>query len=192
MRNIAILLFTLLMNIGFSQMKEASIIFNDSTSILGLGEIKNHKIYFKVDINDETSEWNYEMAKSLVFSGYGYAEKYQYIQLNEKSYPEIIEVAQEGNITLYREIKVSNSIVDIMAYNYLKTNYLESDVQYKYYAKRKNETFPTPILFNSKEKLLEYFSDCPVLKKKIIQKIFTKKNIEEMIEYYNNYCNDEQ
>jgi hypothetical protein len=199
MKNLAILLFLFTINHGFCQMQTATIVFNDSTSILGMGEIKNNKIYFKIEQKDNPTEWSYDMASALIFSGYGFSEKYEYVKISKNSSPELIEVVNEGNVTLYKQIKVTNSIFDLARNGYLLSNgeriggnNLESDVQYKYFVKRKTEEFATIIHFNFKEKIFDYFSDCPILKKKINQKIYTKKNIEEMIEYYNNYCNDEQ
>ncbi|MBF4473790.1 hypothetical protein [Flavobacterium sp. HJJ] len=200
MKKLVFLFFILKLNFGYSQMKPATIFFDDNTSILGLGEIKKDKIYFKVDEKDEASEWNYDMATSLVFSGYGFSEKYEYVKIGKNATPQLIQVADEGNITLYKQIKVTNSILDVMQNGYYLNNgqrmggnnLLESEVKYIYYVKKKGDDFAMLFPSHSKEKMLAYFSDCPALKKKIEQKVFTKKNIEEMIEYYNNYCNDEQ
>ena len=199
MRILVLILFLVEFNYGYSQMKTATIFFNDSTSILGLGEIKKDKIYFKVDEKDEASEWSYDMATALVFSGYGFSEKYQYVKISKNATPQLIEVADEGNITLYKQIKVTNSMLDLMQNGYYLPNgqrlggsmQLESDVKYTYFVKRKNEEFASFFNSNSKKKMLDYFSDCPALKKKIDQNVFTKRNIEEMIEYYNNYCSDD-
>jgi hypothetical protein len=202
MKTLSILIFLLPITSGFCQMKEATIFFNDSTSILGLGEIKNNKIYFKVEPKDDSSEWSYDMASALIYSGYGYSEKYQYVKINNHLAPQLLEVVDEGNVTLYKQIQIPNSFLNTVSNGYFTPNgsYIpgtsgnleDSEVQYKYFVKRKNEKLATIIHFNFKEKMLDYFSDCPILKKKIVQKIYTKKNIEEMINYYNNYCNDDQ
>jgi hypothetical protein len=200
MKKLALLFLILKLNVGFCQMKPATIFFDDNTSVLGLGEIKKDKIFFKVEENSEVSEWSYDMVTSLVFSGYGFSEKYEYVKIGKNSSPQLIQVADEGNITLYKQIKVTNSILDVMQSGYYLNNGqrlggvngLESEVKYIYYVKKKGDEFATLFHFSSKEKMLTYFSDCPALKKKIEQKVFTKKNIEEMIEYYNNYCNEDE
>lgn len=200
-RPIALLFLLLATYSSYSQMKEATIFFNDSTSVLGLGEIKKEKIYFKVDPDEEASEWSYDMVKGIVFSGYGYSETYEFVPLKPKDAPEIVEVLQEGNLILYRKIKVRTTVDDLLSYTpsafgpgtvpFPNSPGVDNSIKTLYYAKRKNEAFPTLIVFGNKKKLLEYFDDCPILRKKIIDKVFTKDTIEDMIEYYNNYCNDE-
>ena len=183
MKKLALLFFIFNLNAGFCQMKPATIFFDDNTSVLGLGEIKKDKIYFKVDENSEVSEWSYDMVTSLVFSGYGFSEKYEYVKIGKNSSPKLIQVADEGNITLYKQIKVMNSILDVMQNGYTlnngqhfgSNNPWESDVKYIYYVKKKGDEFATLFHFSSKEKMIIYFSDCPALKKKIEQKVFTKK-----------------
>ena len=55
----------------FAQEREAKIIFLDSTSIKGYGEIKKDKIYFRVDQKSESTEGcksgTYSSCKSRYF-----------------------------------------------------------------------------------------------------------------------------
>jgi hypothetical protein len=88
----------------FSQEREATIIFNDSTSIKGFGEIKNENIYFRVSQEDEITKWSFDMAKGLTFSGYGFSEKYEYVKPDKYSTPILLEVIEEGNVNLYKKI----------------------------------------------------------------------------------------
>lgn len=63
-----------------------------------------------------------------------------------------------------------------------------------YYVLRKNEQIATPIYLkqiisnNFKKTALEYFKDCKKVTDKIKKKKFWKKNIPEMVDYYNNNC----
>lgn len=84
MKLILQILFIFFFNFTFSQdYREATIIFNDSSSVKGFGEIKNNTIYFKVKQEDEPSKWSYDIAKGLIFSGYGYSEKYEYVKFEK-------------------------------------------------------------------------------------------------------------
>ena len=66
----------------------------------GIGEIKNEKIYFRVDANSEKSEWDWDMARGLIFTGYGFSEKYEYFKPDRHSKPILMELIEEGNVNL--------------------------------------------------------------------------------------------
>ena len=44
--------------------------FNDSTSIEGLGYIKNNKIFFKLEEKEAFSEWSFESVYRIDFYGF--------------------------------------------------------------------------------------------------------------------------
>lgn len=96
------ILFLLLTNFIFCQEREARILFLDSTSIKGYGEIKKEKIYFRVDLKSEKTEWNHDMVQGIIFEAYGFSEEYEYVKKSEKAKPVIMEVIERGNINLYR------------------------------------------------------------------------------------------
>lgn len=192
MKSLISLLFLLFINYAFSQdYREATIIFNDSTSIKGLGEIKNNEIYFKLKQEDKPDKWSYDIAKGIIISGYGFSEKYEYIKFGKHSKPKIFEVIEEGNINLYRESKMYYTSNGSATGGKLPTNF--STYQFTtetFYVKKKSEEFATDISFSFKTTAKKYFSDC----KKIIEKInnakFTRKNIPDMVFYYNEFCNE--
>jgi hypothetical protein len=179
----------------FSQEREATILFNDSTSVIGLGEIKKEKIYFRVSSSDEVSVWNYDMAQGLIFSGYGFSEKYVYVKPNKNSKPKLMEVIEEGKVNLYKESSfglqvgigpsVSNSNVGAGPNLY-------HDYSTVYYVKRKTEEYATDISFSFKSNSSRYFSDCDMLLQKIKKKEFRKKDIIKIVYFYNDYCGDEE
>lgn len=103
MKLILQLLFLFFINFTFGQdYREATIIFNDSTSVKGFGEIKKNTIYFKVKQKDQPSKWSYDIAKGLTFSGYGFSEKYEYVKFEKNRDPRIMEVIEEGELILYK------------------------------------------------------------------------------------------
>jgi hypothetical protein len=99
MKTMKLLIPFLLLNFAFGQhYREASILFNDSTSIKGFGEIQHNKIYFKVKQEDKQTIWENDIAKGLIFTGYGFFEKYEYLKIDKNSKPKLVELVEEGNI----------------------------------------------------------------------------------------------
>ncbi|KAF2326833.1 hypothetical protein [Flavobacterium ginsenosidimutans] len=190
MKLILQLLFVLFINLGFSQdYREASIIFNDSSSIQGFAEIKDNAIYFKVKQEDKADKWSYDFVKGLVFSGYGYSEKYEYVEF-EHSKPKLLQVVEEGNVNLYRYAKAH--------YRGRNTNLpigkLPSDedivwtMSEAFYVKRKSELYAIDIEFSFNLRAKKYFGDCKKVVERINNKKFTKENIKDMVFFYNEYC----
>ncbi|WP_338839393.1 hypothetical protein [Flavobacterium ginsenosidimutans] len=190
MKLIQQLLFILFINLGFGQdYREASIIFNDSSSIQGFAEIKDNAIYFKVKQEDKADKWSYDFAKGLVFSGYGYSEKFEYVEF-EHSKPKLLQVVEEGNVNLYRYAKAH--------YRGRNTNLpigkLPSDedvvwtMSEAFYVKRKSEPYAIDIEFSFNLRAKKYFGDCKKVVERINNKKFTKENIKDMVFFYNEYC----
>ena len=201
MKKILILILLLNANFAISQMREAKIFFNDSTSVEGFGEIKKNKIYFKVEKKDEPSEWSFDITKGITFSSYGYSEKYEYVKISKNKKPLLLQIIEEGDVTLYLDILIENQLfrnfnsttnpISQQMQNNSYQTFGESEIRNVYYAKRKNEELATNITANFSKNTPKYFEDCGALVQKIKTKKFLKKDIEEIVTYYNNYCNDE-
>ena len=205
MNKISLISFVLfIQNISFGQEEgnSATIIFNDNKMIKGYGEIKKNKIYFKLALDEEPSEWNYQIVKGIIFSGYGYSEKYEYVKPNKYSNPILMEVIEEGNVNLYRKNNYKlnfglslnngsdfNSNFHNNSINTANSNY---DLSTIFYVKKQNEEYATDIVFSFKTRSKRYFSDCDIIIEKLNNKIFNAENIPKMITYYNNYCYEEE
>ena len=197
MKKIILILLLLIQSFSYSQEEnKATIIFNDNTTIEGLGEIKKNKIYFKVAPQDNYSEWDYTSVRGIIFSGYGFSEKYEYTKPDKNSNPVIMEIVDDGFVKLYRKNKLFMRIekVAISTSNnlLLGNNRISEDMSTTYYVKREEEDFATDISFGFKARSLKYFADCKSLTEKIYNRTFTAENIIEMINYYNNYCDGEE
>ena len=190
MKLILQLLIVFFLNLGFSQdYREASIIFNDSSSIQGFAEIKNNAIYFKIKQEDKADKWSYDFVKGLVFVAYGYSEKYEFVEF-EHSKPKLLQVIEEGNVNLYRYAKAY--------YGGRNTNLSigklpsEEDIMWvtteALYVKRKTEPYATDIEFSFNSRAKKYFGDCKKVVERINSKKFTQKNIKDMVFFYNEYC----
>ncbi|HSD13205.1 MAG TPA: hypothetical protein VLB74_01010 [Flavobacterium sp.] len=196
----------------YCQERNATIVFIDNTTMEGLGEIKRNKIYFRISEEDEKTEWNYEMAKGIIFSGYGFYEKYEYQKPDKYSNPIIMEVVEEGDINLYRKNQIGTYTPNFRAGDirtiFPATNQtfhkptdagnsappypLTDDFATTYFVKRDSEEFATEISFSFKSRSLKYFADCESIIKKIKSRTFNSKNIPEIVTYYNNYCYTEE
>ena len=183
----------------YSQEREATIIFNDSTSIKGFGEIKNKKIYFRVSQENEITKWSFDMAKGLTFSGYRFSEKYEYVKPDKYSNPILMEVIEEGNVNLYKKNSFGLKMGVGVGAGFSGSGNgfaglgpsLNYDFSGVYYVKRINEDNATDITFSFKTRSLRYFSDCKIIIEKINKREFKKETITEMVYYYNDYCGKE-
>lgn len=88
----------------FGQEREAVLVFKDSTEVKGLGQIKNDKIHFRVSEDDKTEIWDDQIVIGLTFTGYGFSERYEYVQSDKYSKPVIMELLDQGLVYLYREM----------------------------------------------------------------------------------------
>jgi hypothetical protein len=192
MKLIIPLFFVLFINVTFSQdYREATIVFNDSTSIKGFAEIKNNEIYFKLKQEDKPDKWSYDIAKGIIFSGYGFSEKLEYLKSGKNSKPKILEVIEEGNINLYRESRMYYTSNGNTTAGKLPTNFSTYEFTTEtFYVKKKSEEFATDISFSFKTTAKKYFSDCEKIIEKIKNGKFTRKNIPDMVFYYNEYCDE--
>lgn len=188
------LIFLLFINFALSQKyRVATIFFNDSTSVKGFGEINNNTIYFKVRQEDKSEKWGYDIAKGLTFSEYGFSEKYEYVKFEKQSKPRIMEVVEEGNVTLYRDAKLFyTGNVNFNAGSPPTNVSTFANMSVTFYVKRKTEEYATDIIFSFKTRAKRYFSDCKKIIEKIDNRNFTKKNIADMVFYYNEYCGENE
>jgi len=195
MRTLIVLLFVTLAATVFGQAREATILFNDSTSVKGFAEIKKEKIYFKASPDSEVTEWSFDMAYGLVFSGYGYSEKYVYVYPGKKAKkPILMLVVEENFVSLYKKISFTAETVYPMNWPLQNPGQNATIKHYDstvYYAQRKNETTATDITSNFKTDAAIYFTDCEALVAKIKKKEFKKEDVLDVVDYYNDYCGDE-
>lgn len=203
--------FILIVNYAFCQDQEATIIFNDSTTVDGFGSINKNKIYFRASLDDKPDIWISDMVKGITFFGFESTVKYEYVLLDEFSHPEpqLLEVVENGNVTLYARVR---KIVTVNS-NSLNSNFLNSngsnisivksvsndvipyqsakeDGSVEIFVKRANEKLPTSLNWSFYKRAVTYFSDCEVLSKKIDKGEFSKNKILEIVQYYNDICAD--
>ena len=195
--------FILIVNHAFCQDQEATIIFNDSTTVDGFGSINKNKIYFRASLDDKPDIWISDMVKGITFFGFESTVKYEYVLLDEFSHPEpqLLEVVENGNVTLYARVrKIVNvnsnslnsniSIIKSVSNDVVPYQSAKEDGSVEIFVKRANEKFPTSLNWSFYKRAAKYFSDCEVLSKKIDKGEFSKNKILEIVQYYNDICAD--
>ena len=195
--------FILIVNYAFCQDQEATIIFNDSTTVDGFGSINKNKIYFRASLDDKPDIWISDMVKGITFLGFESTVKYEYVLLDEFSHPEpqLLEVVENGNVALYARVrKIVNvnsnilnsniSIIKSVSNDVVPYQSAKEDGSVEIFLKRANEKFPTSLNWSFYKRAAKYFSDCEVLSKKIDKGEFSKNKILEIVQYYNDICAD--
>ncbi len=194
--------FLLIANFVFCQDQEATILFNDGTSIEGFGSINKNKIYFRASLDHKPDVWIYnDMVKGIIFSGFESTVKYEYVLLDEFSHPEpqLLEVVEKGNVTLYARVRKivtvnsnslnsNSSIIKSVSNDVIPYQSAKEDGSVEIFVKRANEKFPTSLNWSFYKRAVNYFSDCEVLSKKIDKVEFSKNKILEIVQYYNDIC----
>src|SRR3970282_2260104 len=195
--------FILIVNYAFCQDQEATIIFNDSTTVDGFGCINKNKIYFRAFLDDKPDIWISDMVKGITFLGFESTVKYEYVLLDEFSHPEpqLLEVVENGNVALYARVrKIVNvnsnilnsniSIIKSVSNDVVPYQSAKEDSSVEIFVKRANEKFPTSLNWSFYKRAAKYFSDCEVLSQKIDKGEFSKKKVLEIVQHYNDICAD--
>lgn len=199
--------FILIVNHAFCQDQEATILFNDGSTIEGFGSINKNKVYFRASLDDKPDSWSYDMVKGITFLGFESTIQYEYVLLDEFSHPEpqLLEVVEEGNVILYARIRESfmgtsfnpngfNSngfnikSTQIVTNNVVSYRSGRENVTTDLFVKRASEKYPTSLNSGFYKKVAKYFSDCEVINKKIDKGEFSKNKILELVQYYNDIC----
>lgn len=161
--------------------------FNDSTSIEGLGYIKNNKIFFKLEEKEAFSEWSFESVYRIDFYGFeNSVRSFEFIYSDTFKKFHLMEMLVEGEVNLY---KFEKNIVIVPGFgsgNAIGTLY--SGELTEYFVKHKKDTTATNILFGFKKKIARFFSDCEDIIEMVEDKTFTKDDIELIVVYYNKNC----
>lgn len=176
----------------FAQERTAKLVFIDGEIVEGLGEIKDDKIYFRLTAKDKVEVWDNQLVKGLTFFGYGNTERYEFV-LSDK-YDEIVvmEVIEEGLVSLYREMDAKYSFYP--AYNVGPNRnqrgvVVHSEMADLYFVKKKEMDKAVQLTtFGFKKKALKIFADCEDVVEMINDNDFTQKDILDMVSYYNKNC----
>ncbi|MDO8317163.1 MAG: hypothetical protein Q7T12_06545 [Flavobacterium sp.] len=198
LKKVIIALFLLVFSIGFSQNQRCTIYLKDNTSVTGLGKIKTDgNIKFKVNSESESSIYEAALIDRIEMNEKGTNETYKYKKLNN-NFEQWLKVIIEGRVNLYKS-DVSGMYFAPGAMNtaggFGGMSYGGGGNVTHYYINHEGESEVFKITSfgniskNFKNAASDFFKDCPVLVKKIQNKTYTKNDIEEVVEFYNENCN---
>ncbi len=204
MRLVLFLLFVSLN--AAAQDQEAKLFFKDGTTVLGYGSLKlegglfdisnEPKILFRVSMDQKADEWDYEMIDKIVFFFFEDAKTFKYLQMsgsNDKIKNLLLEEITEGAVSLYKTIDktvTKRNGVHIDPGSLGLTEYPSTtafNIRNKHFLFRQGEKFVT-LLRPFKKDISDYFKDCPGIKKKLDNGEINSKDLQYIVEYYNDYC----
>ncbi len=174
----------------FSQSEKATIFFKDGESIQGYGFVKNNKVKFRVSLDSKGDFWEHEMIDKIEFETFFGIKTFKYIKANDFNPPFLMELVTEGEVSLYR--KSSSSWQTNPGLNGLPSNYKVEKVTN--FLIRKGDDFPSCLncgLFNKwKKRSIDFFINCPGLIEKIKSNEYREIHLQEIVEYYNDFCTE--
>ncbi|MFD0965103.1 hypothetical protein [Pseudofulvibacter geojedonensis] len=176
--------------LSFSQNQEAKIFFNDGETFEGFASITgNNKIKFRLNLEDEPTKFSSNEISRVEFYGLYTEAIFEYVKLNNQY--NLLQVLTEGEVTLYAEVKTSWSVLFLNLNTFGAGQYSDTNFFTLYLI---NKKFPKPFNKNPfvgwKKKMMEYFSDCDELVRKIKANEFNRNDLKEIVEYYNDFCTD--
>ena len=176
--------------------------FNDGEYFEGYGSIKNNKIKFRLSLDDEAEKWDYESISKIEFETFFEIKTYEYIRLNKESNPVLLQLISKGEVSLYREVKSQWRFgINSPNNNFLNNNFRNINFPNKNkittvtnFMIREGEEYPSCLncgFFNKwKKRTIDFLIDCPELIKKIKSNEFGESDLQEIINYYNDFCSD--
>lgn len=189
---IAILILTTFFH-AQGQKQQGTLYFSNGTVLEGLVKLKGtEKLKFKKNKKDKSTIYFWkDISKVTIFeSGNG---KFHFFNLNVKDKDKSIVLQQvyEGKIDLFKEVTVIHNYNIMMSDSNLTPSYSGKTEQVHFYLKKKDDTevFQINLDKSFKNVALNLFADCDKVVNKINEKIYTKKNIQDIVFEYNYKCN---
>lgn len=176
---------------SYCQKSSGSITLIDGKVIQGFIRIGSDFFKFKENEDDEGIKYDWTKAVAATIIDRDNNElKYQFVYVENKDKPVILEVVIEDYLSLYA---LSATSYTANGGNYSNGGSFKDSKTY--YVKKKDEKtaqFYTGFSYIPKisfKKFIEtYFNDCPQIQEKVENKEFKKKDLEEIVSFYNKNC----
>ncbi len=180
-----------------AQKSKAVLTFKDGTVKTGLGKLSNNgKIKFRTNKGEKAVKYDFSLLDQVKISG----KTYVYVNVIGIENPRVLERVLVGKVYLYQTQSQgympyggapgggfggTGGVGFSGGYSYNINNF---------YVRRTEEDRATHLgsnqLFskNFKEAASNYFKDCPELVQKIQNKIFKKRDLRDIVQFYNTEC----
>lgn len=190
--NILFLLLALFCLNCFSQSENATLFFKDGDSLQGYAFINNNKIKFRVSLDSKGDFWSFEMVNKVEFETFFGIKTYEYVKINEFNDPLLLELVTKGEVSLYRETS-SSWILDS---NFPENNFPNNRkvTTATNFLIRKNDDYASclncGIINKWRKRTMDFLIDCPTLVEKIKSYEYGEADLQEIVEYYNDFCTE--
>ena len=186
-------LVILISSLTTAQKTKAELIFKDGTRLEGLGRLTNDKqIRYRKSVDHKKKTFSFAEVDTLKLLADGRLQLWVQVRVKNKYEPKILELTVVGkNVFCYEEsqmvYRTSNTVNNGMGIGDFAT---ETFI----YLRKPGEAMAIPIITNDfifrsfRKRASEYFADCPELADKIRKRELRKREIKEIIEFYNNHC----
>lgn len=202
MKKLLFILTLLITLSSFGQDQKAIIYFRNGTELKGLASITDSgsKIRFKKAEKAKKIIYDSQKVDKIVIRENDKDVLYQYKIIKNKKKPLLLEPIKEGKVTLYKIVNqgYNPSVYTGNGYGsggWSNGNYYSIS---SYYVSKDNGNIVihlgekgTIFTKNFKKAASEYFNDCSELVEKIQSKEFRKRDIVEIVEYYNGNCTEQ-
>ncbi len=178
----------------FNSYEEATINFNDGTSIRGYGKITfNSSVKFKIIEESKPEVWTELMIKGVTLHRALDDIDFLYVNVKNHSMMQLLEVIELGEISLFVDASSSWTQTDTSLNNSpgsLNIPATHRSTSYEFFLKKENETEAIRLfgIFNFRKKAIEFFENCPQIVDRLKERKYKRGDIIEMVYYYNDYC----
>lgn len=182
----------------YGQKSKAELIFKDGVILKGYGEPTNvNNIRFRKEKRAKKQFFSFEEVDTLkVYYDFN-PTIFVLVKIKDKTIPQVLEMAHTGkNVTYFREVSqgynapmmtpaggggfmMTGGGMYRTTYSYLR----KPGEEYALYLGSSNW-----LTKNFKKTASEFFSDCPHLVSKISNRELKKRDLKEIIHYYNSVC----
>lgn len=177
---ISIIFFTY--SFSFSQ-NEITVHLKNNQTISGSGKLKRTFVKLKTSNDSKSKKIDLKEIDKIDCKENNKITTFYFFKSNKGNYIRTyLQLIIIGKVNLY-----AATFMNVTGFGAYETT--------KYYLKRDNETIVTElgggtVWENFKKESEEYFKDCPILVKKILEskKGFAKKDVKDIVNYYNSKC----
>ncbi|MDF4201426.1 hypothetical protein PXD56_00570 [Maribacter sp. SA7] len=186
-------------SIAIAQKDAGTIYFKNGNKIQGLAKLVNgDQVKFKKNKGDKPEKYHFENLEQVVINDREEPSTYVYLE-TKKGYFNVVRELEIGTVNLYvleqtgysspMFVGGANGQMNMAHGNYydIKNLYVRRGINGEITHLGSNQLFSK----NFKNAASTYFSDCPVLVEKILNKEFKKKHVRDIVNFYNLQCNDQ-
>ncbi|MDC1324787.1 hypothetical protein N8216_02040 [Flavobacteriaceae bacterium] len=184
-----------------AQKSKAVLTFKDGTVKKGFGVlVSRDRVKFRTKRKSKPIKYHFKRLETVKITEKKESHTYTYVPIKNKDKPRVLEVKVAGDLSLYELSRThvggghfggvggaggfgGGGFTPVYVYN-INNFYVRKTGQKAATHLGSNQLFSK----NFKKAAATYFKDCPSLVKKIQSRTFKKRDLEKIVNYYNNKC----